>query len=162
MNRDRWRSALVSAVPCEDLAGKRTSPGGSEAQARASPVAGWRRPAAASRANGAAGSIGVSRATGRPRVGHLDDLPSFDCPKVAARLLPELADAELRPNAPCRAQHGEGVDGHPFVHPLAARAAPVHVVRVRLHLLRADRVVALLGGPAAVRESSFLQEMARV
>src|SRR5207245_1877891 len=95
MNRDRSPSALVSAVPCEYLAGKRTSPGGPERR-KLEHVASRRLETTRRRESRQRGRRLDRREPGdrTPTVGHLDDLPSFDCPKVAARLLPELADAD--------------------------------------------------------------------
>src|SRR5437016_5835656 len=127
MNRDRWPSALVSAVPCQDLAGKRTPPGGPERR-KLEHVAG-RRLETTRRRESRQRAHRVDRdetSHGTAAVSHFDDLAAFDNSKVAARLLSELPDADrphvlliahsqrreerLRPNAPCRAQHGEGVD----------------------------------------------------
>src|SRR5438477_7408632 len=69
---------------------------------------------------------------------------------LSARLARRSADATLCVQPPRRAQHREGVDRDPLVHPLAARPAPVHVVGARHHRFWTHPVVALLGRPAPV------------
>src|SRR2546422_3882736 len=145
MNRDRSPSALVSAVPCEYLAGKRTSPGGPERR-KLEHVAS-RRLETTRRRKSRQRARRVDRDETSHRtatVSHFDDLAAFDNSKVAARLLSELPDADrshvlliahratregrLGLNAPGGAHDREGVDSHPFVHALAAPGPPAHVV----------------------------------
>src|SRR2546428_6134075 len=128
MNRDRSPSALVSAAPCEYLAGKRTSPGGPERR-KLEHVAG-RRLETTRRRESRQRAHRVDRDETSHRtaaVSHFDDLAAFDNSKVAARLLSELPDAD-RPHVLLIA-HSQGVrSGYARTRPAARRTARASTV----------------------------------
>src|SRR2546425_13201862 len=101
MNRDRSPSALVSAVPCQYLAGKRTSPGGPERR-KLEHVAGRRLETTRRRESRQRAHRGDRDETSHrtAAVSHFDQLAAFDNSKVAARLLSERPDVDRRRGLP--------------------------------------------------------------
>src|SRR3989442_10167880 len=137
MNRDRSPSALVSAVPCEYLAGKRTSPGGPERR-KLEHVAG-RRLETTRRRESRQRARRVDRDETSHRtaaVSHFDDLAAFDNSKVAARPLSGLPDAH-RPPVLLIAHNQGGRSGYARPGPAPPRPAGAppgthSVIRLRL------------------------------
>src|SRR2546428_8693558 len=120
MNRDRSPSALVSAVPCQYLAGKRTSPGGPERR-KLEHVAGrrletTRRRESRQRAHRADRDETSHRTAA---VSHFDYLARFDNSKAAAPPLSAAPD----PHRPRVRLTSPTPGGRRRLHPTSPHAA---------------------------------------